>query len=79
VNGDQEFALLDSKVTIGRRKECDICLSGQHQFLTVFPTWRSCCLCSATVCRLFSIAVCRIPHVLLLVFASFRSVLPLHR
>lgn len=28
VNGDQELSILDNKVTIGRRKECDICLSG---------------------------------------------------
>jgi pSer/pThr/pTyr-binding forkhead associated (FHA) protein len=35
INGDQELGILDNKVTIGRRKECDICLndplvSGYH-------------------------------------------------
>ena len=40
VNGDQEFSILDNKVTIGRRKECDVCLaddplvSGNHCEIT---------------------------------------------
>lgn len=39
VNGEQELSILDNKVTIGRRKECDICLtdplvSGNHCEIT---------------------------------------------
>jgi len=38
VNGDQELSILDNKVTIGRRKECDICLSGHSTKITAGGT-----------------------------------------